>query len=110
MGRPALTLVAQHPPVVKATKPEPRPDPVFFIKRQIHVGAHLIHLGRRQSPTTWVVTRIISHDTHGRPRRMHEVDYLSDRVYLKRANGPSSMAERSATFSYLSYSAIWRIG
>lgn len=90
-------------------KPHPKADNIFFLKLQIGVGTHLINVGRKERPSGWIVTRIISHNAHGRPISVGEVQYLSDRIYLRRANGASTNAERSGTFSYLSYSAIWRI-
>jgi hypothetical protein len=93
----------------KGKKPEPKPDSVFFIKAQISIGLNLICMGRLAKPSGWIVTRIISHHTNGKPMHVNTVQYLSDRIYLRRANASGTMAERSGTFGYLSYSAIWRI-
>ena len=90
-------------------KRAPEPEDVFFTKSQISIGTHLDYVGR-SNQSQWVVTRIISHDAKLRPVHTHEVQFLSDRIYFRRANAPRSTAERSGTFSYLSYSAIWRIG
>jgi hypothetical protein len=98
-----------HLSVVPKGKPPPKSDSVFFIKAQVKLGTHLLCLGRRERPTAWIVTRIISHSASGKPLHLDEVQYLSDRVYLRRANGTLAHAERSGTFGYLSYSAIWRI-
>lgn len=89
-------------------KRDPEPEDVFFTKAQISIGAHLLYVGRSHQDR-WVITRIISHDERSRPVHVHTVKYLSDRVYFRRANAPKSQAERSGTFSYLSYSAIWRV-
>lgn len=105
----AIAALRPHLSVVPKGKPEPKPDSVFFIKSQLKVGTHLLCLGRLERPTVWTVTRIVSHRPNGLPLSTGEVQYLSDRIYFRRSNGTRGNAERSGTFGYLSYSAIWRI-
>lgn len=87
-------------------------DPIFFTMGQVHVGALLTHVGRKSPQTSWRVTRIVSHQAirgEWRPKKVLIVEHMSDRIYLRRVDAPATFSERSATFSYLSYSAIWRI-
>lgn len=92
-------------------KIDPVPDSIFFIKEQIKVGGPaLLHFGRLAPRTMWDVTKIVSHRWTERglckPELVQQVRYLSDTVYL---HCRESSETRSATFGYLSYSAIWRM-
>lgn len=84
-------------------------DAVFFTKNQISVGTVMIYVGRLD-PSAWIVSKIVNTDSNGKRHLVQTVEKFDDIVYLKRSNGTPSMAQRAATFAYLSYSAIWRVG
>jgi len=86
-------------------------DPIFFTKDQLRVGSYLRHYGRRHPNTTWQVEKIVSwfHSPGARyyePRAVPVTRHLTDTVHLLQVG---STTRRITKFSYLSYSAIWRL-
>ena len=91
-------------------KPAFIPDAIFFHKTQILVDATLLYMGRLDPRSQWTVERI---KTYKQVRKgvyqgksVKCVERLSDEVTLRR-RGTSE--RRTASFAYLSYSAIWRL-
>lgn len=86
------------------------PDDDFFTKYQITTGIQLQYRGRSDPGSLWVVTRIVSHKWTQTgncvPETVETVRYLSDTVHMVKQG---TQERHSATFGYLSYSAIWRI-
>lgn len=79
-------------------------DPVFFHKHQLRVGTALRYWGRRNPGSLWFVTGVYS---AGRvPRSEVFAKNLSDLIRLK---NHVTGEIRFRSFSYLSYSAIYRI-
>lgn len=86
----------------------PPDDSTFFHKGQISVGKTLLYLGRLDPGTRWVVTKIKSFSLRSDAGWVwvSTCRMLSDDVYLKNVD---TGEQRTATFGYLSYSAIWRL-
>lgn len=95
----------QKPPVVL--------DDVFFHVSQVKVGTVLTYMGRLDPRSQWKVAGIDTYSTsRGRieAKRASQAQHLSDLLTLRRIGGPGRKAEeRRLTFSYCSYSAIWRL-
>ena len=83
-------------------------DAVFFTKDQIRIGVTLLHVGRLD-PSAWVVVRIVHIAPRGGRHYVEAVGSFADLIYMRRANGAEGPLKRS-TFSYLCYSAVWRVG
>jgi hypothetical protein len=97
--------VASKPKVVWLREP----DPVFFPKDSISVGTRFGYhgaLGRSEWEVHKIVTLLRDRGVH-REEERDDVRILKDVVHLRRTDGPLEM--RRATFSYLRYSAIWRL-
>lgn len=85
------------------TKPAPIDDSIFFHKGQVRVGTRFIYMGRTDPNSVWTVTRIVDH--HSRRTKI-ECNRLSDGVLF---SNDETGERREAVFSYMSYSAIWRL-
>jgi hypothetical protein len=93
------------------------PDTTFFHKSQIKVGTALEYRGRMRSGSIWVVESIRPHyGIHHRGPRKSSADIvtkLADIVILahryRDGSGSTKKITKEVKFSYLSYSAIWRI-
>jgi hypothetical protein len=86
-------------------------DDVFFHKGQVRVGAVFRYVGRLDPNSLWRVTKIVSYERVGvgeyKEMPATAVRRLDDNIYLVRDGAPSRT--RAMTFSYMSYSAIWRV-
>jgi len=105
----ALRLI-QSEPVEQLKKPIVLDD-IFFHKTQLHVGTRLSYYGRNDSMSSWDIIEIKSHflgNTVGqyRIRKVEEVRHLSDIVEVRNIH---TGQRRKMSFSYMSYSAIWRL-
>lgn len=82
-------------------------DPIFFRKHQLRVGTALRYYGRTDPGGLWFVTGIYT-DDHGRHRPRAETfpQTLDDLVRLR--NHQTSEI-RFMRFSYISYSALYRV-
>lgn len=84
-------------------------DPIFFTKDQITVGTKFRYCGRTNPNGVFEVTHIKSYKKSGKGNwyatRETEVQKLNDKVTVV---GPEKDV-RTFSFSYLSYSAIWRL-
>lgn len=101
--------VRRRLPSVKAARRNTRnymDDEVFFHKRQIAIGVVLNYVGRSEAGASWRV-RAIATCQNGKWVHVKVGTRLTDRVTLQRV-GSTEMREMS--LSYLSYSAIWRVG
>lgn len=103
MRRPALQLVSSREHVGRWQGD----DPVFFHRRQIRIGTHLLNWGRIDHGITFRVTRIRSVPA-GKARSVDvEVcQHMADTVTLQRVGGTET---RVISFAGLSYSAAWRL-
>lgn len=92
-------------------KPAPTDDSIFFHKGQLTTKTRLVYRGRLDPGSLWRVTSIVTYDrplgtgTYRR-REVSSVVRLNDDITLTRIG---SNETRSASFGYLSYSAIWRL-
>ena len=84
-------------------------DPIFFHKSQIKVGTVLRHLGRKNPNTIWIVERIWSlrHTQHGWVKSSVAMTIKLDDLLDLRCEQTNEV--RTLRFSYMSYSAIWRL-
>jgi hypothetical protein len=85
-------------------------DPIFFHKSQIKIDTRLRYYGRMAPNTEWRVVKIVTFSQRkgAAVRRKHidHVEHLSDDITLLKT-GTNEV--RVITFSYMSYSAIWRL-
>lgn len=86
---------------------EPPDDDVFFHKHQLRVGTALRYYGRTGPGTLWFVTGVYTSD-RGRhvPRQETFPQTLEDLIRLR---NHETGEVRFMSFTYLSYSSIWRI-
>lgn len=104
----AALLKLRTPP--KPTDEITYDDAVFFHKSQISIGTRLKCYGRRDPNSIWRVARISTYvkQPSGKfgLRPTQTVIHLDDQLSLERQG---THDKRQATFSALSYSAIWRL-
>lgn len=111
MGSSVVAFRVKHADTIRhAPHPE---DDIFFTKEQIVRGIELQHCGRLDPGSIWVVTNIRSQFAGKVPgnyswREVPAIRHLSDEITLRRVGGRNGEI-RTATFQYMSYSAIWRI-
>ncbi len=100
-------------------------DPVFFTKNQLAVGSKLLYLGRTDPGSVWEIKKIHSHyfvySKYGVKEIRHRLVKSPlkhfDLIFLKRitntprltSTGKKMSSILELNFSYLSYSAIWRV-
>jgi hypothetical protein len=96
-----------HPTEKSDTDTENSVDPVFFRKHDLRVGTALRYYGRRHAGELLFVTGIFT-SNQGRhvPRAETFPQTLDDLVRLK---NHETGEVRFARFSYISYSALYRI-
>jgi translation elongation factor P/translation initiation factor 5A len=85
-------------------------DDVFMHASQVKIGARIRYHGRTDHGSVWQVTEIRTLEP-GRGynvKSVHSVQRLKDEVILIRV-GKLTKEKRQITFSYMSYSAIWRM-
>jgi hypothetical protein len=108
-------MMAQRPKLVekkpKRVKPEVVLDDIFFHKSQLHYGTRLIYYGRWEPLSIWEVIDIRSHFLGKevgdvKVKKVNEIRYLSDSLTVRNIKTSET---RQVSFSYLSYSAIWRL-
>jgi hypothetical protein len=92
-------------------KPEIVLDDIFFHKSQLNYGTKLVYYGRWEPMSTWEIVDIKSHFLGKevgdvKIKKVNQVRYLSDSLTLKNT---VTYETRILTFSYMSYSAIWRL-
>lgn len=98
-------------------KEERRPKPpvvlddTFFHKTQVDFGTRLVCFGRLNPMSIWEVVGIESHflgENVGdiKLKKVNQIRYLSDLITVKNVQ---TGQKRKLPFSYMSYSAIWRI-
>ena len=92
-------------PTEKSDTDTENSDPVFFRKHDLRVGTSLRYYGRTDPGGLWFVTGIWTPDRRG-PRQETFPQTLDDLVRLK---NHESGEVRFMRFSYLEYSAIWRL-
>ena len=80
-------------------------DPVFFPKHQLRVGTPLRFFGRTDRGALWIVTEIWTF-TDKVSRRVNSPLTMMDIVQLR---NQETGQIKTYNFTYLSYSAIWRI-
>jgi len=94
-------------------------DAIFFDKCDLKPGTKLYHSGRRIATEVWEVLYISSlfrekpegkknysaKDKKKILRKVNEVRHLTDRIVLANSFGQ----RKSLSFSYLCYSALWRL-
>lgn len=95
-------------------KPKPLDDAIFFHTAQIKIGTQLHHMGRLAPNTIWVVTAITTLELVGprtyKTKSVTSVRTLRDTITLRQVGASKTSKDiRQGTFSYLSYSAIWRM-
>lgn len=84
-------------------------DPIFFHKSQVSVGSRLRYFGRTNPNSEWRVVAIQSYRRVNKTWRMHHVEqvaHLGDDVIVV---NQATWEQRTISFSYMSYSAIWRL-
>jgi hypothetical protein len=82
-------------------------DHVFFRMVDIYLDQHLVFMGRTEPGTLWKVVQISSFNRRkGRYENVPVVRRMGDFVNLRCIDG---LGWRALTFSYLSYSALWRL-
>jgi hypothetical protein len=92
-------------------KPEVVLDDIFFHKSQLQYGTKLIYFGRWDPKSIWEVIDIKSHFLGKevgdvKIKKVNQVRFLSDSLTVRNVK---TQETRTITFSYISYSAIWRI-
>lgn len=110
MAKPNLKLVE---PVAAPPPPEKRIilDDIFFHKTQLKIGTRLAYYGRSDAMSEWQIVGITSHFLSKkvgqyRMKPVDEIRHLSDIIELQKVGSNST---RKMNFSYMSYSAIWRL-
>ena len=92
-------------------KPDIVLDNIFFHKSQLVPGVKLIYYGRWEPMSIWEIVEIKSHYLGKevgdiKYKKVQKVIFLSDSLALKNV---ATGEIRTLTFSYMSYSAIWRL-
>lgn len=108
MARNVKKVVVQDE---KRVKPDVVLDDIFFHKSQISYGTDLVYYGRWEPLSEWQVIKIESHFLgkmvgEVNVKKTNEVRLLSDIITVQ--NNETGQ-KRHLSFSYLSYSALWRI-
>lgn len=81
-------------------------DNIFLHRSQINIGLELIYFGRLDHGSIWRVIEIKTYSPGGRATKVAHINSLGDTVVMLRRG---SNETRQISFSYLSYSAIWRV-
>jgi hypothetical protein len=95
----------------RRVKPEVVLDDVFFHKSQLTYGTALVYYGRWEPMSKWVVVDIKSHFLGKevgelKVKKVNQIRFLSDILTLRNVETNET---RTMNFSYISYSAIWRL-
>lgn len=96
-------------------KSPPIDDAIFFHAAQVCEGTEFVHWGRLAPGSRWRVVRITTYEPSKaegsfKRKRVPAVTRLRDVVTLARlAGGQLTNDYREGAFTYLSYSAIWRL-
>lgn len=96
--------------VLRLRRPEPA-DPIFFNKDDVTVGTRFRYHGAL-GHGEWVVERIVTftrqRDGDHVETDVQRIRVITDVLHLRKLHTTSGETRR-ATFTYLRYSAIWRI-
>lgn len=103
--------VKTEAPPTKRIKPAVVLDDIFFHKSQLKEGDQLVYYGRWQPLSMWEVVEFRSYYPGKivgeiKVKRVPLIRHLSDVVTLRNTD---TAEVRKVSFSYLSYSAIWRL-
>jgi hypothetical protein len=82
---------------------------IFFHKSMVEIGTVFIYLGRMAPNTRWKVTNIVTRTSKNGmtyPRSTTRCERLGDDLTMVCLDTDEA---RTATFGYMSYSAIWCI-
>lgn len=109
MARPKRKIIDIKP--ARNPKPPVVLDDTFFHKTQLDFGTRLICYGRLDPLSTWEVIGIESHFLgkvvgEMKVKKVNQIRYLSDVITVKNVETGQT---KKLPFSYMSYSAIWRL-
>jgi|KBSSwiStaDraftv2_1062776.scaffolds.fasta_scaffold00263_47 hypothetical protein len=81
-------------------------DDVFLHMNQVRVGLELLYWGRLDHGSVWQVVEIKTYTKNGRAIKVNNVQTPRDNIVLLRMGTNET---HQISFTYMSYSAIWRL-
>lgn len=100
-ARPGSNIVGKNAP-----KKWQGMDDIFLHRSQVNLGVEFVYYGRLDHGAIWRVSEIKTYSPGGRTTKVDTVQTMHDNVVLVRRG---SNETRQIGFTYLSYSAVWRL-